>query len=387
MGIPCAKLFHHRAPDEQGGAAKRQGETELAHAGQQQAEPGVVFDGEAAADPAVPWVVVVECALEAGDIWRGGGKGGGDAAQLVGVGRVLRVVDADNVPGGVVERVIHRARLGARRAVGDGDDTHPGWQRSAVQQVASLAVRLFQHQQGFQSVARVVEPFQPFEQRFSDAILPEQGDEQGDCGQCVFGDLLCLGVRSGQMRDGCGAFHQAGQHQCGKSDHEQGVERRVGPDRHGTRQNCGSEGQTKGPYPPPLPGPGGKGSVHPCRGTVGEGGSMGGLHRTQDLVAIRDHRTHRPGRGGEGAANFVKVLGPGGGEDEAAVATLPGHALVAQAKRGIEQVRQGRVRRDQGQVDTGQSGRAGQAFGEGDPAQPARAALAAKGGDRDGRAA
>lgn len=82
--VPGAQPLQRRPPDEHRGAAEGQRKAEPRHARQHQAEPGGVFDGEAAGDPAVRLVAESEARLHAGQLGRRAGEGLRDLAQLVG---------------------------------------------------------------------------------------------------------------------------------------------------------------------------------------------------------------------------------------------------------------------------------------------------------------
>ena len=61
----------HKTAEEQRGATKRHDKAKPRDAGQHQAEPRGVFDGKAARQPVGPRVVIVEHALQAGDLRAG----------------------------------------------------------------------------------------------------------------------------------------------------------------------------------------------------------------------------------------------------------------------------------------------------------------------------
>src|SRR6056297_4102027 len=114
MRVPAAQLLQYVAPEIERRAAKRNGQPEPRHARQHGAEPGRVLNCETAREPVLRRVVVVENALQAGDLARNLLKTAGDLGNLIGVGRILGVENADDITLAEIERVIQRARLGAR---------------------------------------------------------------------------------------------------------------------------------------------------------------------------------------------------------------------------------------------------------------------------------
>ena len=78
-------------------------------AGQDQAEPAGIFDGETAAKPIGAGVVIVEHALQAGHLRPRALETFHHLANLVGFGRVFGVIDPDDRPGAWSARSSGRA--------------------------------------------------------------------------------------------------------------------------------------------------------------------------------------------------------------------------------------------------------------------------------------
>ena len=118
-------------------------------------------------------IVEVEHALQAGDRGRRAGESAATTrADLVRVGRILGVIDADDAAPAEVERIVQRARLGlaARRRARRSTRIQGG--RSAGSSAARVSViALLDHQQHVQQVARIVEPRQAAHQARGDVGL------------------------------------------------------------------------------------------------------------------------------------------------------------------------------------------------------------------------
>lgn len=122
-------------PAEDVGAEMRRGASERrrhAPRGERRAEhveQRRVLDREQARQKAVPVVVDDEMALQAGDGGSGAGEAGRRDPELVGLDHVLRVVDHEEFAAGEGQGGAERPWLGARQALGNGDDFEAGRQR------------------------------------------------------------------------------------------------------------------------------------------------------------------------------------------------------------------------------------------------------------------
>ncbi len=104
-------------------------------------------------------------------------NGGERPAQLVGLGRILRVVDDDVIAVRPLQRVLDGARLGARLAVGHDEHAHVGVEIGAAERRLRLVIGPLDDEHDFEPVGRIVEGAQRNQQVGHDARLAEQRDE------------------------------------------------------------------------------------------------------------------------------------------------------------------------------------------------------------------
>ena len=136
-----------------------------------------VLDGELAGEPGRIRVVDVELRLQATDPVAPGGDGGERPAQLVGLGRILRVVDDDVVAVRPLQRVLDGARLGSRLAIGHDEHAHVGVEIGPAERQLRLCIGPLDDEHDFEAVRRVVERAQRSQQLGDDASLAEQRNE------------------------------------------------------------------------------------------------------------------------------------------------------------------------------------------------------------------
>ena len=179
-GIPAADPFQDVAAKEQGGPAKRHHQPQPGDAGQIGAEPAGIFDGEAACEPVGARVEIVQPPLQAGDIIRSDSKAARDLVQLVGVGPVLGIPDADDIAATEVQRIVQRPWLGLHRAGRHGHDADPMRQRDAFQRRRRDMIGGLGDQQDIGQLARIIEPRQPPDQLSRDIAFVKQRHHDRD---------------------------------------------------------------------------------------------------------------------------------------------------------------------------------------------------------------
>ena len=169
VGIPGAHPLDRVAPQEQRGAPQRHRPAQALQGGHHHPEPAGVFGGEQPRHQVGARVVIVEAALQAGHVRAPFGKALHNLADLVGVGRILGIVDADDRAAGEIQRIVHRPRFGGDRPVGHGDHPHPGGQAAFGQCRAGFGILRLQHDHHIEQRPRIVEPPQPLQQPRRDA--------------------------------------------------------------------------------------------------------------------------------------------------------------------------------------------------------------------------
>ena len=109
-------IAQHRRAEMGGGAAERRRQVPMRQRRPEHVEQRRVFEGEAARQPGIAGVVDDEAPLQTGGSGRRLRKSLGGAAELVGVGHVLGVVDHEAGAAGQRQGDVERPRLGARQA-------------------------------------------------------------------------------------------------------------------------------------------------------------------------------------------------------------------------------------------------------------------------------
>ena len=181
--VPAPQLLEQRAAKEQRRPPQRHDQPQPVQPRQHQPEPHGVFDGETAAQPVGCGVVIVEHPLQAGHRRGQFAEPARDAEKLVGVGRILGVIDADDRPARKAQRIVQGARLGAQGRMRHRDHPHPAGQVRRGQRIAGQPVILFDDQQDIQPVARIVQRAQPRDQPGGDIGLVIHRHHDRDHGQ------------------------------------------------------------------------------------------------------------------------------------------------------------------------------------------------------------
>ena len=96
MGIPTAKFFKCFAPEKQGRAPQGNGKAKAFQAGQNDAKPCGVFNGETARQPVGMGVIKIETPLQACHIRPALGKPVHDDMDLIRCGGIFGVIDPDD---------------------------------------------------------------------------------------------------------------------------------------------------------------------------------------------------------------------------------------------------------------------------------------------------
>ena len=138
-----------------------------------------VFEHELVRDPARTRVVHGEPALHAQQIVGPVVEHPLRPAQLVGLGIVLRVVDHDERAMRLAQGIVERLGLGARRDIGDHEDTHMRRQRYGAQRRLCFCIDALGHDQDIELGDGIVEAAQRFYQARHDLGFPEQGHDHG----------------------------------------------------------------------------------------------------------------------------------------------------------------------------------------------------------------
>ena len=240
VGIPPAHILERLAAEEDGGAPQRDHQPQRLQPRQHQPEPGGVFDGEAAGNPVGGGVVEIEHPLQAGHLRPGVAETVYHLPDLVGLGLVLGVVDADDRAPAEVERVVHGPRLGLQRAAGHHDPAHVGGQAGPLQGVLGGAVLLLDDEADVEQLSRVVEALQPAHQAGSDFTFAKQRHQQRDGG--VAGDAGPL-ARGGKHRAGAVAGAERGD---GGGGLEAGIDQQRDDGEHGEKLNGCGRGHRRG---------------------------------------------------------------------------------------------------------------------------------------------
>ena len=168
MRIPTAQILQRMAAEKQRRAAQRHRQPQPFYARQEQPEPDGIFGGETACQPVVAGVVEIQHALQAHDLGVANGKPFNHFADLVGGGGIFGVIDPDDRPTTMIQRIVQGAGLGFHHPGRNRDHPHPCGQRGARQSVSRQHVVFFDHQQHIQQFSRVVQPPQPLNQTRGD---------------------------------------------------------------------------------------------------------------------------------------------------------------------------------------------------------------------------
>ena len=218
-----------------------------------------------------------------------------------------------------IQRVIHRPRLGAGVAIGNGDNANPRRQRRPHQRVLGQRVGFFQNQHDIQLVMRVIQAVEMVQQMVGDIDFLKQGHQNRNHWQLRLRHAGLFGGGPGQqMGQRCGGFQQ-GRH----DQREHGPKRqthqhthRKGPD----QPHAGHECQDNGRQPLAwalAPVATAFKAGHPHQGGLGQGRAK----RSRDLVlhiGLRRHPHRHPlpwrgqfGRGGWAAIAHIQQFGAG----------------------------------------------------------------------------
>ncbi len=277
--------------------------------------------------------------------------------DLVGVGRVLGIVDPDDRAAREVERVVQRPGLGSERALGHGDDPQPPRQSGRGKGGAGGLVVVLGHEADVEQLARVAQPCETRDQPLGNRPFVKQRhkdrhDRQardGGRGLALPGRDHVLGATPQALAQrGSPEAHVDCQHH--RRQHGQGSEGGGRGQREPARRR-GDRTQQKAAEAPAVPGAAalfgrgaGFGLRHEAAGPCG--------HQRIEHVALgrnRDHRgLQRVRQLFEPAREF---LGAGCRDHRAAAHPAPGNDPMAHAEIGARGVDQPGVRRLGDQVD------------------------------------
>ncbi len=215
VGIPAADGVEHGAREMVRRAAERHRQPQPLQRRQDAIEQRRVFDGELAREPGGVRVVDVELRLQAAEALAAGAQRRQRAAQLVGLGRVLGVVDDDVVAARKLQGVLDGARLGARRALGNDEHLHVRIELGAGERRPRLAVDGLDDEHHLEPLGRVVEGAQRSQQVANDARFAEQRhqhrvDRQRCSARSADGRRLRQRMRELPQRHACAARRRTG---------------------------------------------------------------------------------------------------------------------------------------------------------------------------------
>ena len=296
--VPSAHFVEHVAADEKRRAPQWQDKPHPCRARQDQAPPRRVFNGETARQPVLAGIVVVENALQNSSAWPGLGKTGHHLFQLIRLGRILGIPDADNRPLTKVERIVQCPRLGGDRTViRHLDHAHPMGQGGARYGLASDRVLGLQHQNNLKQRLGIGEPRQSFDQHVRNVFLAIKRDQHRHLGHArqghrrqrchLRGYTLCQlrqqPARLEACRENQGQHGDANQHRDkegrreDQSDHEHADHRKCRCRPYGVRQcPCARTDLVR----------------QACQRAVGQFGTVKRRDLCNDLCAVGNHGHH-----------------------------------------------------------------------------------------------
>ena len=346
MGVPASQFLQRRAAEEQGRAAKGHHKAQPRDAGQQQPEPGGIFDGETARQPVLARVVIVEDALKADHIGAARVEMFHHPPDLVGLGRVLGVVDADKAAATMVERIVQRPRLGAHAARRHRDDAHPQGQLAAGKGGAGGGIVLLYRQDHVEKVRGIIERFQSLDQARCDVVLAIKRHDDRHHRQPRDGDRRQRRLGPAQRGPGGQPQPHEARHrrQSNQRDQRQQPDR---PQHHQRHQRQRPERQMS-QHPGWVVIPATQRLGHRGFGRLDQRRTTQAQHGGAQFVLQAESRDHRAEQRDQPRAVAPEPLGAGRGHHSHARDPAPRHDAFGKAghrAKGVDQRRVGRAMR------------------------------------------
>ena len=352
--VPGVGIVQRGAPEKAGGPAQGHQQPHPRNPRQQNPKPRRIFDGKAARQPVGAGVVEIQRALQATDPRIREMEMPGDAVQLIGVGSVLGVPDADDAAAAEVQRIVQRAGLGLDRPVGNLDHAHPCGQFRAFQRILGDMVAGLDRQQDVGQFARIGQPRQPRDKLARDiAFLKQRHDDRNHRQGAIH--LRRRNLCGGQIASGAG-LGPVMQHGIGKGQqlqralpdqsqrHDGGQpaqqRRRHEPDRDQRQQDDG-DGQSA--HHRFIPRATAFSCGHAGFGLTDQGGATSRKDRALRLRFGAKQHSHGAEFDRHPGDERGEFLGAGGGDPGDAADAAPGQNRMRQAEIGSGKVDQARV--------------------------------------------